>query len=115
MDWTDDCQRAFELLKQALVSSQVMLAPDQWRPFVVQTDASQTGLGGVLLQQDNEGSWQPVVYLSKKLLPREQNYSTVKKECLALVWALTKLRPYLWGNTFEVQTDYSSLFPGWKE
>ncbi|CAI5778126.1 Hypothetical predicted protein [Podarcis lilfordi] len=109
VDWTEECQRAFDLLKHALVSSQVMLAPDQRRPFVVQTDASQTGLGAVLLQEDQEGNWRPVVYLSKKLITREQNYSAIEKECFALVWALTKLRSYLWGNIFEVQTDHSPL------
>uniref|UniRef100_A0A670K1J2 CCHC-type domain-containing protein n=1 Tax=Podarcis muralis TaxID=64176 RepID=A0A670K1J2_PODMU len=109
IEWTEECQRAFDLLKHALVSNQVMLAPDQRRPFKVQTDASQTGLGAVLLQEDQEKNWRPVVYLSKKLITREQNYSTIEKECFALVWALTKLRPYLWGTFFEVQTDHSPL------
>uniref|UniRef100_A0A670J3L3 ribonuclease H n=1 Tax=Podarcis muralis TaxID=64176 RepID=A0A670J3L3_PODMU len=109
VEWTEECQRAFELLKHALVSNQVMLAPDQRRPFKVQTDASQSGLGAVLLQEDSEKNWRPVVYLSKKLIAREQNYSTIEKECFALVWALTKLRPYLWGTSFEVQTDHSPL------
>uniref|UniRef100_A0A670K722 ribonuclease H n=1 Tax=Podarcis muralis TaxID=64176 RepID=A0A670K722_PODMU len=109
VEWTEECQRAFDLLKHALVSNQVMLAPDQRRPFKVQTDASQSGLGAVLLQEDSEKNWHPVVYLSKKLIAREQNYSTIEKECFALVWALTKLRPYLWGTSFEVQTDHSPL------
>uniref|UniRef100_A0A670IUR3 Gypsy retrotransposon integrase-like protein 1 n=1 Tax=Podarcis muralis TaxID=64176 RepID=A0A670IUR3_PODMU len=109
VEWTEECQRAFDLLKHALVSNQVMLAPDQRRPFKVQTDASQSGLGAVLLQEDEQGNWRPVVYLSKKLITREQNYSTIEKECFALVWALTKLRPYLWGTSFEVQTEHSPL------
>ncbi|CAM5165438.1 unnamed protein product, partial [Eretmochelys imbricata] len=90
MVWTKQCQ-------EALVSGPVLANPDFDKAFVVFTDASDTGLGAVLMQEDEKGERHPIVYLSKKLLPREQHYAAVEKECLAMVWALKKLEPYLFG------------------
>ncbi|XP_054829456.1 uncharacterized protein LOC129325660 [Eublepharis macularius] len=107
--WTAQCQSAFESLKACLMQSPVMIAPDPAQPFFVQTDASQTGVGAVLCQKGPDGTLHPVVFLSKKLLPRECNLSTIEKECFGIVWALTKLRSYLWGQKFTLQTDHSPL------
>ncbi|XP_048357553.1 uncharacterized protein LOC125435398 [Sphaerodactylus townsendi] len=106
--WTPVCQAAFEQLKQALVSLPVLKAPDFDRRFFVATDASDSGIGAVLMQEW-EGTRHPIAYLSRKLIPREKNLSSVQKECLAIVWALDKLRPYLWGQEFTLLTDHSSL------
>ncbi|CAM4491408.1 unnamed protein product [Lepidochelys kempii] len=76
---------------------------------MVFTDASDTGLGAVLMQEDEKGERHPIVYLSKKLLSREQHYVAIEKECLAMVWALKKLEPYLFGRHFTVYTDHSPL------
>ena len=51
----------------------------------------------------------PVAYASRKLLPREQNYSTIERECLAIVWALQKFEVYLCGQHFVIQTDHQPL------
>ncbi|CAM4717004.1 unnamed protein product [Lepidochelys kempii] len=107
--WTEQCQEAFRALKEALVSGPVLANPDFDKPFVVFTDASDTGLGAVLMQEDEKGERHPIVYLSKKLLPREQHYAAIEKECLAMVWALKKLEPYLFGRHFTVYTDHSPL------
>ncbi|CAM4703830.1 unnamed protein product [Caretta caretta] len=107
--WTEQCQEAFRALKEALVSGPVLANPDFDKPFVVFTDASDTGLGAVLMQEDEKGERHPIVYLSKKLLPREQHYAAIEKECLAMVWALKKLQPYLFGRHFTVYTDHSPL------
>ncbi|CAM5103717.1 unnamed protein product [Natator depressus] len=61
------------------------------------------------MQEDEKGERHPIVYLSKKLLPREQHYAAIEKECLAMVWALKKLEPYLFGRHFTVYTDHSPL------
>ncbi|CAM5174234.1 unnamed protein product [Eretmochelys imbricata] len=107
--WTEQCQEAFRALKEALVSGPVLANPDFDKPFVVFTDASDTGLGAVLMQEDEKGERHPIVYLSKKLLPREQHYAAIEKECLAMVWALKKPEPYLFGRHFTVYTDHSPL------
>ncbi|CAM4702436.1 unnamed protein product, partial [Caretta caretta] len=107
--WTEQCQVAFRALKEALVSGPVLANPDFDKAFVVFTDASDTGLGAVLMQEDEKGERHPIVYLSKKLLPREQHYAAIEKECLAMVWALKKLEPYLFGRHFTVYTDHSPL------
>ncbi|KAK3802285.1 hypothetical protein RRG08_029014 [Elysia crispata] len=65
----------------------VLQLPNFEKQFIVAVDASDTGLGAILMQE-HEGEKRPVSYLSRKLLPREQNYSVVEKECLALVWAV---------------------------
>ncbi|CAM5124296.1 unnamed protein product [Natator depressus] len=107
--WTEQCQEAFRALKEALVSGPVLANPDFDKAFVVFTNASDTGLGAVLMQEDEKGERHPIVYLSKKLLPREQHYAAIEKECLAMVWALRKLEPYFFGRHFTVYTDHSPL------
>ncbi|CAM5125559.1 unnamed protein product [Natator depressus] len=117
--WTKQCQEAFRALKEALVSGPVLANPDFDKPFVVFTDASEMGVGVVLMQEDEKGERHPIVHLSKKLLPREQHCAAIEKECLAMVWALKKLEPYLFGHgvgpqetralNFTVYTDHSPL------
>ncbi|XP_075062103.1 uncharacterized protein LOC142150817 [Mixophyes fleayi] len=84
-------------------------APDFDRRFTVQTDASNYGLGAVLSQVNQQGEEHPILYLSRKLLPREVAYAVVEKECLAIVWALQKLQSYLYGRDFTVITDHNPL------
>ncbi|XP_042886753.1 uncharacterized protein LOC122262710 [Penaeus japonicus] len=64
------------------------------RQFIVQTDASDIGLGAVLLQVWENERW-PVMYASRKLKAEERNYSVVEKECLAIIWAMKKFYQYL--------------------
>ncbi|CAM5117061.1 unnamed protein product [Natator depressus] len=107
--WTKQCQRALCVLKGALIQSPLLVNPDFNKPFLVFTNASDTGLGAVLMQTDTKGERHPTVYLSKKLLPREQHYVAIEKECLAMVWALKKLWPYQIEPCFTVDTDHSAL------
>ncbi|KAK2704414.1 hypothetical protein QYM36_016716 [Artemia franciscana] len=72
----------FENLKRALIETHVLATPDFSEDFVLQTDTSHTGVGGVLTQRDGEE--QPIAFHSKKLVPAETRYSTVEKEALAL-------------------------------
>lgn len=81
--WTADCENAFVVLKEALCKEPVLQSPRFDQQFTVQTDASEYGLGAVLLQgQPNQ--LHPVAYISRKLLPRETRYSVIEKECLAV-------------------------------
>ncbi|XP_040278175.1 uncharacterized protein LOC120993770, partial [Bufo bufo] len=107
--WSPECEVAFQALKTALVNAPVLVTPDPNKRFIVHTDASMFGLGAVLSQIGEDGGEHPVAYLSRKLLPREVSYATIEKECLALVWALKKLTPYLYGRAFTLITDHNPL------
>eukprot|EP00731_Ephydatia_muelleri_P007213 Em0003g1461a len=87
----------------------VLRSPNFEKQFILQTDASNRGIGGVLSQCDEEGQEHPVAYYSRKLLPREERYSTVEKECLAIKEAIHHFRTYLLGRQFKVETDHQAL------
>ncbi len=108
MEWTEDCEAAFRTLKEKICSSPVLQSHDFNQRFLVQVDASATGVGAVLAQGE-VGAEKPVVYISRKLLPRETRYSTVEKECLAIKWSLESLRYYLLGREFDLETDHRAL------
>ena len=82
--WSVECEKAFQELKNRLCSSPILYNPDFSRDFCLQTDASDRGCGAVLSQMDDDGFEHPVAYYSRKLLPREQKYSAIEKECLAI-------------------------------
>lgn len=106
--WTEDCETAFKTLQTCLCSSPVLKSPDFSQRFLVQTVASAVGLGAVLAQ-GAPGEEQPVLYLSRKLLPRATRYSTVEKEGFAIKWALESLRYYLLGREFDLESDHRAL------
>ncbi|CAM5168409.1 unnamed protein product [Eretmochelys imbricata] len=101
---TEECQKAFNQLKATLMSDPVLRAPDFDKPFLVTTDASERGVGAVLMRE-----FHPVVFLSKKLSERESHWSISEKECYTTVYTLEKLRPYVWGQRFHLQTDHAAL------
>lgn len=108
VQWETKHEHAFNTLKSKLVDKPILQMPDWNKQFVVQVDASDKGLGAALLQwYDNQ--LLPVAYASRKLLPREQNYATIEKECLAIVYAVKKFREYLFGVSFVLQTDHQPL------
>ncbi len=107
--WTQQCEEAFTLLKEKLVHPPVLKVPDVHKPFTLQTDASDVGLGAVLNQMDDDGEEHPVAYASRKLKPRETRYSTIEKECLAIVWAIKFFETYLYGQEFTLFTDHNPL------
>ena len=106
--WTEACDQAFRTLKRRLTSAPVIQLPDVEAPFILRTDASDCGLGAVLLQE-KQGELHPVSYASRKLLAAEVNYATVEKECLAVIWGVKKFEPYLYGRPFVLETDHQCL------
>ena len=108
VEWRDIHDTAFRKLKAVLTSEPILHLPDLDRPFILQTDASETGVGAALLQEHDEGIF-PVAYASKKLLKREQNYSVIERECLALVFGVRKFQKYLYGKEFTIFTDHAPL------
>lgn len=106
--WGNEQQAAFEKLRSALTEAPVLACPDFSQHFTLQTDASDFGLGAVLTQE-LDGTERVIAYASRRLNKAEQNYSATEKECLAIVWAIRKMRPYLEGYAFTVITDHLSL------
>jgi len=106
--WEEPQEKAFQTLKAVLSKAPILHLPDVEKPFILRTDASDTGVGGVLMQEVG-GKKFPVAYASKKLLPRERAYSTIEKECLAVVWAVQKFEPYLYGREFVLEVDHEPL------
>ena len=103
--WDDDCQCAFESLKHAPVLGYA----DYSRPFIVETDACDSGLGAVLSQKQDDGRIRVIAYTSRELRGAEKNsatYSSKKLELLSFKWAITdKFREYLIAGKFVVFTD----------
>lgn len=110
--WSDTCEQSFEGLKGKLVSAPVLAYADFSLPFILEVDASYSGLGAVLSQKQG-GHVRPVAYASRTLRPTERNmnnYSSMKLEFLALKWAITeKFREYLLGHRCIVYTDNNPL------
>ena len=102
-------KKAYSKLIELLCSSPILQSPDFSRPFILQTDVSDRGVGAVLSQQGEDGVEHPVSYYSWKLLPREQRYSTVEKELLAIKLATNAFKVYLLGQKFTIVTDHRSL------
>ena len=107
--WNEECQKSLDSVKRLLSSSPVVLLPNFSKQFILRTDASSRGLGAVLMQTGEDGELHPVLYASRKLLDRETRYSTIERECLALVWGIDKFSRYLLGRDFFVQTDHCPL------
>lgn len=102
--WTPTAEIAFQLLKQAMIEAPVLAVPNFQHQFVLETDACKDGIGVVLMQQVH-----PVAYLSKGLCPKNQALSTYEKECLAILMAVDKWRPYLQHQPFIICTDQQAL------
>ena len=93
--WNDRCQNSFETVKAILMNTPVLLAPDFNKPFKLAVDASDIGAGAILVQDDNNGVEHPVCYFSRKFNKHQKNYSTIEKECLALILAIQHFEVYL--------------------
>ena len=108
VQWGPSQEKSFQTMKELLTQAPILRLPDFSKPFIVQTDASDTGVGAALLQDFDDGRF-PVAYASKKLLPRERNYSVIERECLAIVFAVQKYQKYLYGTEFILHTDHRPL------
>ncbi|KAL8108205.1 hypothetical protein AgCh_024593 [Apium graveolens] len=102
--WDEKCEESFQELKNRLVSSPVLVLPDEQGNFLIYSDASYKGLGCVLMQHDKV-----IAYASRQLKPYEEKYLTHDLELAAIVFALKIWRHYLYGEKCEIYTDHKSL------
>ncbi len=106
--WTENRQKAFEILIDKLVNFPILAYPDFSKPFILMTDASDFGIGAVL-GQIQDGAERVIAYASKALTSAVRNWHTQEKEAFATIWATKYFRPYLYGSNFIIKTDHKSL------
>ncbi|XP_076384553.1 uncharacterized protein LOC143263569 [Megalopta genalis] len=107
-EWGASQDLAFTTLKEILTTEPLLQYPDFDREFNVTTDASGFAIGGVL-SQGEPGKDKPIAYASRLLQGAELNYSTIEKECLAIVYCVQHFRPYIYGRRFKLITDHRPL------
>ena len=108
--WTEECQAAFDKLKELCTSTPILTYANYKKPFQLQTDASDLGLGAVLYQRDDKNHQRVIAFASRSLSNTERNYPAHKLEFLALKWAITdRFHKYLYGGQFDVYTDNNPL------
>lgn len=106
--WTDECEKSFEKLKYLLKTPPILAYPDWEKDFWVTVDSSIFACGGVL-SQIVDGNDRPISYISKTYKKGELNKPIIEKELLAIHFAITTLRPYLYGKRFTVRSDHRPL------
>ena len=110
VNWTPECQLAFDQLKDQCTSTPILAYADYKKPFQLQTDATDLGLGAVLYQVNDDKHQRAIAYASHSLSNTERNYPAHKLEFLALKWAVTdRFHEYLYGGQFDVYTDNHPL------
>ena len=110
-EWTTECQVEFDELRKRLTSQPVLVHPNfsSKHPFILNTDASDWAIGAELSQKQDDGTERAVAYASKLLSQAERNYSTTRKELLAVVHFIYHFKYFLLGRPFVVRTDHSAL------
>ena len=107
--WGPKQQEAFDSLREPLIREPLVSYPDPEKTYILDTDASNFGIGGVLSQEHDDGREHVIAYASYTLRPTQKNYCTTKKELLAVVVMIHHFRHYLWGVKFRLRTDHASL------
>ena len=102
--WDMEEQNPFENIKNELYANPLVQTYSLTKEATVTTDASEKAIGRVLSQEGH-----PVIYVSRKLSQAEQNYSNFEREALSIVFVVTRLKPFLLGRRFTLQTDHKPL------
>ncbi|KAI5152345.1 hypothetical protein ENBRE01_2758 [Enteropsectra breve] len=108
-EWSSEMENSFKMLKDNLSNAVGLYLPDYKKKFTLETDASDTGLGATLLQEDASGRMVPIRWASRKLTKAEKNYAITEKELLAVVWGIEYYEYQLKGRRFSLITDHIAL------
>ncbi|XP_055584806.1 uncharacterized protein K02A2.6-like [Uranotaenia lowii] len=108
-NWSEDCQKSFDKFKKLLQSDLLLTHYNPKLEMIVAADASQYGIGAVLLHRFPDGSIKAVCHASRTLTSAEKNYSQGEKEGLALIFACTKFHRMIFGRHFTLHTDHKPL------
>ncbi|CAG2230291.1 unnamed protein product [Mytilus edulis] len=106
--WTENCQLAFNSLKEALTTPPILVYPVTDKTFILDTDASNYAVGAVL-SQEHDGREHVIAYMSKALNKHEISYCTTRKELLAVIIALKNFHPYVYGRPVLLRTDNAAV------
>ena len=108
--WSDSAQRSFDSFKSAIAANTVLAYCDPTATLIIDTDASDIGLGAVLSQIGPDNVERPIVFALRFLSVSEKKWTVTERECLAAVWAITdQFHCYLYGTKFIVRTDNRPL------
>ena len=107
--WTEQCQIAFDTLRNKLISAPILAFPDYSKQFIVTTDSSQHGLGFMLSQKDASGLERPIAFGGKAVNKHQQAYPIYQLEMLALITGIEHFEQYLTVKPFIVFTDNTAL------
>ena len=106
--WTEQCQAAFAELKKRLTCAPILALPCNEDDFILDTDASNVGMGAVLSQVIG-GQERVIAYYSQALTKPERNYCVTRRELLAMIRSIDHFHHYLYGRKFKIRTDHSAL------
>ena len=109
--WDQDCQSAFDMLKQRFTEEPILSMPDHSRPFQIESDASKYASGAILTQMDSNGNCHPVSFISKTFNDTERNYEIYDRELLGIIRALEEWQHYIQGSghTTVIFSDHKNL------
>lgn len=106
--WTDECEKSFNTLKNALTNAPILAYPDFTKPFRITVDASMMACGAYI-SQENDGIDKPIAYISRTFKKGENNKPIIENELIAIHFAITQFRPYIYGRHFTVYSDHKPL------
>lgn len=107
--WKDIHEQAFQKLKTSMISSPFLAARDPTKDYILECDATQYTVAGILSQLDDQGHERVVAYASRNLLPRESRYPTIERELVAICWCLEHWDQYIYGRHVQVYCDHRPL------
>ena len=108
-EWTDECQRSFEKIKERAAQNVKLHWLDYENEIYIRCDASKLGCGAQLFQIGDNGFEKTVSFISKTFTKAEQNWSTLEQELFAVVWSAKTWMSWLEGAHFTVQTDHKNI------